>query len=64
MEGASAVLDIALVRHFLLPKSLYEKVARLRLAKIGVKFTKTAQGQADYIGVKVEELFKAEHYRY
>ena len=48
----------------MLPKSLDEKVARLHLAKIGVKLTELRKDQADYIGVKVEGPFKAEHYRY
>ena len=36
----------------MLPKSLDEKVARLHLAKIGVKLTELRDDQADYIGVK------------
>ncbi|MBE7494320.1 MAG: adenosylhomocysteinase [Verrucomicrobiaceae bacterium] len=47
-----------------LPKQLDEEVARLHLAKIGVKLTKLTQEQADYIGVPVEGPYKAEHYRY
>lgn len=47
-----------------LPKTLDEEVARLHLANIGVKLTKLTQKQADYIGVKVEGPYKAEHYRY
>ncbi len=47
-----------------LPKKLDEEVARLHLAKIGVKLTKLTQEQADYIGVPVEGPYKAEHYRY
>jgi adenosylhomocysteinase len=49
---------------YVLPKSLDEKVARLHLAKIGVKLTKLRADQADYIGVKPEGPFKADHYRY
>jgi adenosylhomocysteinase len=49
---------------YVLPKSLDEKVARLHLAKIGVKLTKLRPDQADYIGVKPEGPFKPEHYRY
>jgi len=49
---------------YVLPKSLDEKVARLHLAKIGVKLTQTAPDQASYIGVKQEGPFKADHYRY
>jgi hypothetical protein len=36
---------------YILPKKLDEKVARLHLAKIGVKLTPLAKEQADYIGV-------------
>ena len=49
---------------YVLPKSLDEKVARLHLAKIGVKLTELRPDQADYIGVKQEGPFKADHYRY
>jgi adenosylhomocysteinase len=49
---------------YVLPKSLDEKVARLHLAKIGVKLTELRKDQADYIGVKQEGPFKADHYRY
>ncbi|GBR77055.1 Rossmann-fold NAD(P)(+)-binding proteins, partial [Candidatus Termititenax persephonae] len=38
--------------------------ARLHLAKIGVRLTKLTKKQADYIGVKPEGPYKAEHYRY
>ena len=47
-----------------LPKHLDEEVARLHLEKIGAKLTKLTKEQADYIGVKVEGPYKAEHYRY
>ena len=47
-----------------LPKYLDEEVARLHLEKIGVNLTKLSKEQADYIGVKVEGPYKAEHYRY
>jgi len=49
---------------YVLPKSLDEKVARLHLSKIGVKLTKLRPDQAEYIGVKPEGPFKADHYRY
>jgi adenosylhomocysteinase len=49
---------------YVLPKQLDEKVARLHLAKIGVKLTELRDDQASYIGVKKEGPFKAEHYRY
>ena len=49
---------------YTLPKHLDEKVARLHLAKIGVKLTELRPDQAAYIGVKQEGPFKADHYRY
>jgi adenosylhomocysteinase len=49
---------------FILPKHLDEKVARLHLARIGVKLTELKKEQADYIGVTVDGPFKPEHYRY
>jgi len=49
---------------YVLPKHLDEKVARLHLAKIGVKLTELRPEQADYIGVEVAGPFKPEHYRY
>ena len=49
---------------YILPKALDEKVARLHLARIGVKLTELKQEQADYIGVAPEGPFKPEHYRY
>src|SRR5882757_6959561 len=51
-------------KFYVLPKSLDEKVARLHLAKIGVKLTELRKDQADYIGVKQEGPFKSDHYRY
>ncbi len=49
---------------YVLPKSLDEKVARLHLAKIGVKLTELRPDQASYIGVKPEGPFKPDSYRY
>ncbi len=49
---------------YILPKALDEKVARLHLARIGVKLTELKKEQADYIGVTVDGPFKPEHYRY
>jgi adenosylhomocysteinase len=49
---------------YTLPKTLDEKVARLHLAKIGVRLSELRKDQADYIGVKVEGPFKSDHYRY
>jgi len=47
-----------------LPKKLDEEVARLHLAKLGVKLTKLTQKQADYIGVPIDGPYKPEYYRY
>ncbi|MFH1001569.1 MAG: adenosylhomocysteinase [Bacteroidota bacterium] len=47
-----------------LPKYLDEEVARLHLEQIGVKLTKLTPEQAEYIGVKPEGPYKADHYRY
>ena len=49
---------------YTLPKHLDEKVARLHLAKIGVKLTELKPEQADYLGVPKDGPFKPEHYRY
>jgi adenosylhomocysteinase len=49
---------------YVLPKPLDEKVARLHLTKIGARLTTLTQEQADYLGLKVEGPYKAEHYRY
>jgi adenosylhomocysteinase len=49
---------------YTLPKHLDEKVALLHLEKVGAKLTKLRADQAEYIGVKSEGPFKADHYRY
>jgi adenosylhomocysteinase len=49
---------------YVLPKHLDEKVARLHLAKIGVKLTKLTKDQAEYISVKADGPYKADTYRY
>jgi adenosylhomocysteinase len=49
---------------YVLPKHLDEKVARLHLARIGVRLTELSTEQADYIGVAQAGPFKPEHYRY
>jgi adenosylhomocysteinase len=49
---------------FTLPKKLDEKVARLHLAKLGVKLTKLSPQQAEYLGIDREGPFKTDHYRY
>jgi adenosylhomocysteinase len=49
---------------YTLPKHLDEKVARLHLAKIGVKLTQLSDKQSTYIGVPKDGPFKPDHYRY
>jgi adenosylhomocysteinase len=49
---------------YVLPKKLDEKVARLHLAKVGVKLTTLSKTQAEYLGVPVDGPFKPDHYRY
>ena len=49
---------------YTLPKKLDEEVARLHLAKLGVKLTRLSKEQADYLGVSPDGPYKAEHYRY
>ncbi len=47
-----------------LPTELDEEVARLHLANLGVELTTLTDSQADYLGIKKEGPYKAEHYRY
>ena len=49
---------------YTLPKHLDEKVARLHLAKIGVKLTRMTDRQAAYIGVPAQGPYKPDRYRY
>jgi len=49
---------------YVLPKLLDEEVARLHLAKIGVKLTRLTPEQSEYINIPVDGPYKAEHYRY
>jgi adenosylhomocysteinase len=49
---------------YVLPKHLDEKVARLQLAKLGVKLTQLTDEQAKYIGVSQDGPYKPDHYRY
>jgi adenosylhomocysteinase len=49
---------------YTLPKHLDEEVARLHLAKLGVKLTTLSKAQADYISVDVNGPFKSDNYRY
>jgi len=48
----------------MLPKQLDEEVARLHLAKLGVKLTKLTPKQSEYLGIPVEGPYKPDHYRY
>ena len=52
------------VKVYTLPKKLDEEVARLHLARLGVKLTKLTEEQAAYIGVSVDGPFKSDLYRY
>ena len=47
-----------------LPKKLDEEVARLHLAKLGVKLSKLTAKQAEYLGISADGPFKPDHYRY
>ena len=49
---------------YTLPKLLDEEVARLHLAKLGVKLSTLSKAQAEYMGVPITGPFKPEHYRY
>ena len=49
---------------YVLPKKLDEKVARLHLAKLGVRLTELRKDQAEYLGIPPEGPFKSGHYRY
>src|SRR5437763_835944 len=49
---------------YVLPKQLDEKVARLHLAKLGVRLTELKDEQAAYIGVAKEGPYKPDYYRY
>ena len=61
MELATAKLERKVYTR---PKKLDEEVARLHLARLGVKLTTLSRQQADYIGVPVEGPYKSELYRY
>jgi adenosylhomocysteinase len=49
---------------YVLPKLLDEKVARVHLAKLGVRLDALNPRQADYLGVKPEGPYKLDMYRY
>lgn len=47
-----------------LPKTIDEQVARLHLAKLGVKLTTLTQEQSDYLKIPIEGPYKSDWYRY
>lgn len=49
---------------YTLPKKLDEEVARLHLAKLGVKLTRLTNKQAEYLNINVDGPYKPENYRY
>jgi adenosylhomocysteinase len=49
---------------YVLPKKLDEKVARLHLARLGVKLEKLTSDQAEYLSVDPEGPYKPDAYRY
>jgi len=63
-----AQIELATKKHkpgvYTLPKKLDEEVARLHLARLGVKLTKLTREQAEYLGISVNGPFKPEYYRY
>jgi len=63
-----AQMDLANNRYevgvYTLPKRLDEEVARLHLARLGVRLSKLTRAQADYLGVPLNGPFKPDHYRY
>ncbi|MDA1008000.1 MAG: adenosylhomocysteinase [Planctomycetota bacterium] len=52
------------VQVYTLPKHLDEEVARLHLAKLGVRLTELTPSQADYINVPLNGPYKPDRYRY
>lgn len=49
---------------YVLPKILDEKVARLHLAKLGVKLSTLNDKQAKYLGLPADGPYKPDYYRY
>jgi adenosylhomocysteinase len=49
---------------YVLPKKLDEEVARLHLAKLGVRLEKLTKRQSAYLGIRPDGPFKPDHYRY
>tara|TARA_R110000782_G_scaffold54637_8_gene115474 strand:+ start:9693 stop:11183 length:1491 start_codon:yes stop_codon:yes gene_type:complete len=59
-----ANLDAYENKVYVLPKHLDEEVARLHLAKLGVKLTKLTKEQSEYLGIPVDGPYKPDQYRY
>jgi adenosylhomocysteinase len=49
---------------YVLPKKLDEEVARLHLAKLGVRLERLSRRQASYLGIRPDGPYKPDHYRY
>lgn len=49
---------------YTLPKKLDEEVARLHLSKLDARLTVLTDKQAEYLNLKIEGPYKADHYRY
>jgi len=49
---------------YCLPKKLDEEVARLHLAKLGVRLQQLTDKQAQYLGIPIDGPYKPERYRY
>jgi adenosylhomocysteinase len=49
---------------YMLPKELDEEVARLHLAKLGVKLTTLTDKQSKYLGIHHKGPYKPDQYRY
>jgi adenosylhomocysteinase len=49
---------------YTLPKALDEKVAKLHLAKLGVKLTRLSAKQSQYLGINPDGPYKVDTYRY
>ncbi len=47
-----------------LPKELDEEVARLHLAKLGVRLTRLTSKQAEYLGISADGPYKRDDYKY
>ncbi|MEA2076816.1 MAG: adenosylhomocysteinase [Candidatus Marinimicrobia bacterium] len=49
---------------YTLPKYLDEEIARMHLARLGVKLTKLTEKQSDYLGISKDGPYKPDQYRY